>query len=195
MDSPLILGIIGSGKGSNCRAIIEAIEAGQLRARVGIVISDVEDAPILSLAAAHGIPSFHLPPGKFKTKLDPSREIMLVEALQQYQVNLIVLAGYMRMVKEPMLAAFPHRIINVHPSLLPAYPGLRSWEQALHAGERRAGCTVHFVDAGMDTGAIIAQQIVSILPTDTPDSLHRRIQVAEHALLPQVIGWFVDGKI
>ena len=195
MNPPVILGIIGSGKGSNCRAIIEAIEAGQLNARVGIVISDVENAPILSLAVAHGIPSFHLPPGKFKTKLDPSREVMLVEALQQYHVSLVVLAGYMRLVKAPMLEAFPRRIINVHPSLLPAYPGLRSWEQALLAGERRAGCTVHFVDAGMDTGDIIAQQIVSILPNDTPESLHARIQIAEHALLPQVISWFAEGKI
>src|SRR5476651_2748611 len=105
MNPPLILGVIGSGKGSNCRAIIESIEAGQLNARVGLVISDVEDAGILSLAAAHGIPSFHLPPGKFKTKLDPSREIMLADALRQYQISLVVLAGYMRLVKEPMLEA------------------------------------------------------------------------------------------
>ena len=112
MNPPVILGIIGSGKGSNCRAIIEAIEGGQLNARVGIVISDVESAPILSLAVAHGIPSFHLPPGKFKTKLDPSREIMLVEALQQYRVSLVVLAGYMRLVKEPMLEAFPRFYIS-----------------------------------------------------------------------------------
>jgi phosphoribosylglycinamide formyltransferase-1 len=195
MNPPLILGVIGSGKGSNCRAIIESIEAGQLNARIGIVISDVENAGILSLAVAHGIPSFHLPPGKFKTKLDPSREIMLVEALQQYKVGLVVLAGYMRMVKEPMIEAFPRRMINVHPSLLPAYPGLRAWEQALLAGERRTGCTVHYVDAGMDTGDILAQQIVSISESDTPESLHQRIQVAEHQLLPQVIGWFAEGKI
>src|SRR5262249_10197854 len=132
---------------------------------------------------------------KFKTKLDPSREQLLVEALQQYRVNLVVLAGYMRMVKETMLNAFPRRMINVHPSLLPAYPGLRAWEQALLAGERRTQCIAHFLDAGMDTGDTIAQQIVSISPDDTPESLHERIQAAEHQLLPQVIGWFAEGTI
>ncbi len=195
MSAPLTIGILGSGKGSNCRAIIETIEAGHLEARIGAVISDVADAGILALADKHDIPSLHLPPGKYKTKLDPEREQQLVDALRHFRVQLVVLAGYMRMIKEPMLESFPRRIINVHPSLLPLYPGLRAWEQALAAGERNSGCTVHFVDAGMDTGEIIAQQIVPVLPNDTPNNLHARIQAAEHALVPQVIGWFAEGKI
>ena len=192
---PLRLGILGSGKGSNCGAIIEAIETGQLHARVACVISDVPDAGILSLAERHGIPAFHLPPGKFKTKLPPEIEQRLADALLHYGVELVVLAGYMRMVKDPLLQAFPNRIINVHPSLLPQHPGLRAWEQSIRAGDKITGCTVHCVDAGMDTGPILAQQTVPVRPDDTPESLHARIQSAEHALLPMVIGWFAAGGV
>ncbi len=190
MSSPLTIGVLGSGKGSNFGAVADAIAAGTLDARVGVVISDVPDAGILRLAEKHGAPALHLPPGKFKTKLEPDREHELVRTLQAHGVGLVVLAGYMRLVKEPMVTAFPRRIINIHPSLLPKFPGLAAWQQALDAGERETGCTVHFVDLGMDTGTVIARKTVPVLPDDTAETLHARIQEAEHALYPQVIGEF-----
>ena len=188
MSSPLVIGVLGSGKGSNLAAIADAIAAGTLDARVGVVISDVPDAGILRLAEKHGAPALYLPPGKFKTKLEPEREHELVRTLQAHGVQLVVLAGYMRLLKEPIVTAFPRRVINIHPSLLPKFPGLAAWRQALEAGERETGCTVHFVDLGMDTGPVIARKTVPILPDDTAETLHARIQEAEHALYPQVIG-------
>jgi len=185
--APLKLGVLGSGKGSNFKAIAEAIEAGQLNAEVRIVLSDVEDAGILDYARTRGIRAEFLGPSRFRTKLEPEAEARLVALLQDAQVELVVLAGYMRMIKAPMLEAFPNRIINIHPSLLPQFPGLTSWKQALEAGARVTGCTVHYVDGGMDTGPILAQAEVPVLPGDTAGSLHARIQVAEHALFPAVL--------
>jgi phosphoribosylglycinamide formyltransferase-1 len=183
----LRLGVLGSGKGSNFRAIQERIEAGRLSAAVQIVISDVPDAGILDLARSRGLRAEYVPPGKFRTKLEPDAEIKIVELLREENVQLIVLAGFMRMVKEALLRAFPKRIINIHPSLLPKYPGIESWKQALIAGEKETGCSVHYVDAGMDTGEIIEQRSVPILEGDTPETLHARIQVVEHELYPDVI--------
>ena len=117
----------------------------------------------------------------------------LVRSLQEAGVELVVLAGFMRVLKEPMLAAFPRRIINIHPSLLPKFPGIESWKQALEAGEKITGCSVHFVDAGIDSGEIIAQRKVQVLPGDTPESLHARIQIAEHELYPEVIAQFCEA--
>jgi phosphoribosylglycinamide formyltransferase-1 len=191
---PLKLGIIGSGKGSNYRAIQDAIDAGKLNAQTRIVISDVEAAGILDIARNHGIPALYIPPGKFRTKLDPDAEARVVAALQDANVELLVLAGFMRMIKEPLLAAFPRRIINIHPALLPAFRGLEAWKQALDAGVEKTGCTVHYVDAGMDTGEIIAQSEVPVLPGDTPESLHARIQVAEHDIYPRVIAQIAAGR-
>jgi len=185
--APLKLGVLGSGKGSNFKAIAEAIEAGQLNAEVRIVLSDVEDAGILDYARTRGIRAEFLGPSRFRTKLEPEAEERLVRLLQEAGVELVVLAGYMRMIKAPMLEAFPNRIINIHPSLLPQFPGLTSWKQALEAGARVTGCTVHYVDGGMDTGPILAQAEVPVLPGDTAGSLHARIQVAEHALFPAVL--------
>ncbi len=190
MTAPLVLGVLGSGKGSNFSAIAAAIETGQLNARVGVVISDVPDAGILRLAQQHGAPAMHLPPGRFKTKLEPESETELAQTLQAHGAELVVLAGYMRLLKDPMVNAFPRRIINIHPSLLPKFPGLEAWRQALEAGEHETGCTVHYVDLGMDTGPIIAQARVPILPDDTAETLHARIQTAEHALYPLVIADF-----
>ncbi len=188
--APLVLGVLGSGRGSNFAAIAAAIESGQLNARVGVVISDVPDAGILQLAQQHGAPALHLPPGRFKTKLEPDRETELAQTLQAHGVELVVLAGYMRLLKEGLINAFPRRIINVHPSLLPKFPGLEAWRQALESGEHETGCTVHYVDLGMDTGPIIAQMRVPILPGDSAETLHARIQAAEHALYPTVIADF-----
>ena len=191
MKPPLALGVLGSGKGSNFRAIADAIARGELAAEVRIVISDVENAGILDLARERGMRAEYLAPGRFKTKLEPEAETRLVTLLREAGVDLVVLAGYMRMVKAPLLDAFPRRIINIHPSLLPAFPGLESWRQALNAGAAKTGCTVHYVDAGMDTGEIIAQSEVPVLPDDTAESLHARIQVAEHRLYPQVLASLV----
>jgi phosphoribosylglycinamide formyltransferase-1 len=194
MKNPLVLGVLGSGKGSNFRAIMECITDGRLDARVGLVISDVPNAGILAVAREFQAPTLYVPPGKFRTKLEPEAEAEVVKRLQEAGVELVVLAGFMRLVKAPLLRAFPRRIINIHPSLLPKYPGLEAWKQALTAGEAQAGCTVHYVDEGMDTGQIIAQREVPVLPGDTPGSLHARIQLAEHALLPDVIARLAEER-
>lgn len=183
----LKLGVLGSGKGSNFRAIADAITAGALDAKVRIVLSDVESTGILTLARERGIRAEFVAPGRFKTKLEPEAEERVVALLREAGVEFVVLAGWMRMIKAPLLDAFPHRIINIHPSLLPAFPGLEAWKQALAAGATETGCTVHYVDAGMDTGKIIAQSVVPVFPSDTPEELHARIQVAEHKLYPAVI--------
>ena len=189
----LAIGILGSGKGSNCRAILEQIRDGKLQAETRVVIADVFDAGILDHAREFGIPNVFLPPGKFRTRLEPVVEAQLVRILQEAGVELVVLAGFMRVLKEPMLTAFSGRIINIHPSLLPKFPGIESWKQALAAGEKITGCSVHYVDAGIDSGEIIAQRKVPVLPGDTPESLHERIQVAERALYPEVIARFAEA--
>lgn len=183
----LKIGVLGSGKGSNYAAIAKAIEEGRVHAEVQIVISDFEDAGILNLAREKGVRAEYVNPGRFRTKLEPEAEERLVSLLRESGVELVVLAGYMRMVKAPLLEAFPNRIVNIHPSLLPKFPGLDAWKQAFDAGEKETGCTVHFVDAGMDTGPIIAQSKVPVLPEDTAETLHARIQQAEHGLYPAVI--------
>lgn len=188
----LRLGILGSGKGSNFRAILSAIQAGELDAEVALVLSDVPGAGILTFAEEAGLAHHALIEPKFKTKLSPEVEQEAVRLLQEAQVDLVVLAGYMRMVKAPLLEAFSRRMINIHPSLLPKFPGLEAWKQALDAGETKTGCTVHYVDDGMDTGEIIAQAEVPILPGDTAASVHARIQVAEHQLYPEVVRRFTE---
>ena len=187
---PLGLGILGSGKGSNCRAILESIRSGALPAEARVVMSDVLDAPILEIAREFSIPNAYLPPGQFRTRLEPNVEAELAQMLRDAEVELVVLAGFMRVLKLPMLQAFPRRIINIHPSLLPKFPGLEAWKQALNAGETITGCTVHYVDDKIDHGDIIAQRVVPILPNDSAESLHARIQVAEHELYPTVIAKF-----
>ena len=188
----LALGILGSGKGSNCRAILESIRAGVLPAEARVVISDVLDAPILDVAREFSVPNAYLPPGQFRTRLEPNAEVELVKMLRAAEVELVVLAGFMRVLKAPILDAFPHRIINIHPSLLPKFPGLEAWKQAFDAGAAVTGCTVHFVDQKIDHGDIIAQREVPILPNDSPESLHARIQLAEHDLYPAAIAKLCD---
>ena len=183
----LRLGVLGSGKGSNFRAIMEAIRDGRLEAEVRVVISDVEDAGILTLARGFDVSCRYVPPGKFRTKLEPEIEQKIVQILRDAGVELVVLAGFMRVLKQVMLDAFAGRIINIHPSLLPKFRGLAAWTQALDAHEQVTGCTVHLVDPGVDTGRILGQRSVPIMPGDTPERLHARIQAAEHELLPSVI--------
>src|SRR5947209_20505897 len=189
---PLALGILGSGRGSNCRAILESICSAALPAEARVVISDVLDAPILEIAREFSVPNAYLPPGQFRTRLEPNVEAELAQMLRDAEVELVVLAGFMRVLKSPMLQAFPRRIINIHPSLLPKFPGLEAWKQALAAGERVTGCTVHYVDEKIDHGDIIAQREVPILPNDSAESLHARIQIAERELYPAVIAEFCE---
>ena len=183
----LPIGILGSGQGSNCRAILERINSGDLAADARVVISDVLDAPILAIAREFRVPNAYLPPGQFRTRLEPRVEEELVKMLREAGVDLVVLAGFMRVLHAPTLNAFPRRIINIHPSLLPKFPGLEAWKQALAAGESTTGCTVHYVDDKIDHGRIIAQDEVTILSDDTPETLHARIQIAERDLYSSVI--------
>ena len=189
----LPIGILGSGKGSNCRAILERIGSGDLAAEARLVVSDVLEAPILDMAREFGVANAYLPPGRFRTRLEPEIEAQLVQILRDFGVELVILAGFMRVLHEPMLKAFPRRIINIHPSLLPKFPGLEAWKQALVAGETVTGCTVHYVDEQIDHGQILAQKEVRILPNDTAESLHARIQVLEHELYPTVIAELCRG--
>ena len=189
------LGVLGSGKGSNFVALADAIAAGKLPAEIAVVLSDVEGAGILSHARERKIPAHFIPPGKFRTKLEEEAEHAFVEALRAAQVDLIVLAGFMRVLKGEFLRAFEGRIVNVHPSLLPSFPGLEAWKQALDHGVKVAGCTVHFVDAGVDSGAIIGQQTVQVLDHDTTESLHARIHAAEHELYPKCVAAVARGEI
>lgn len=179
--------MVGSGKGSNFVALADAIAAGKIPAEIAVVLSDVESAGILAHARDRKIPAQFIPPGKFRTKLDEEAERAFVSALQSAKVDLIVLAGFMRVLKGDFLRAFAGRIVNIHPSLLPSFPGLEAWKQALDHGVKVAGCTVHFVDAGVDAGPIIAQQTVPVFENDTPESLHRRIHATEHELYPKCV--------
>jgi phosphoribosylglycinamide formyltransferase-1 len=192
---PLAVAIIGSGKGSNAQAIIDAIAAGRLNARVVCVLSDVQDAFILERARRHGIPAEFISAAPFKTKLEGEAERRYIAALRRYGTEAIALAGFMRIVKPGLLRAFPNRILNIHPALLPAFPGMESWRQALDYGAKVTGCTVHFVDAGVDSGPILGQQAVPVLDDDTPASLHQRIHAAEHELYPKCVAALARGEI
>ena len=194
-ESKFRIGVLGSGKGSNFVAIADACRAGEVPAEVALVLSDVAEAGILERARERGLEARFMPPGKFRTKLDDEAEQAYVAALREAQVDLVVLAGFMRVVKAGLLGAFAGRIINIHPSLLPAFPGLEAWKQALAHGAKLTGCTVHFVDAGVDAGPIIAQQAVPVLNDDTPETLHQRIQGAEHALYPECVAGLARGEI
>ncbi len=185
--TPLRIAILGSGKGSNCQCIIDAIENGMLNASVACVLSDIEDAFILERARKHGIPAEYVSGAPFKTKIEGEAEQNYIKALRKYNANIIALAGFMRIIKKGLLEAFPNRIVNIHPSLLPAFPGMESWKQALDHGVKITGCTVHFVDKGMDTGRIIVQRAVPVLRNDTAETLHARMQTEEHKAYPEAL--------
>jgi phosphoribosylglycinamide formyltransferase 1 len=188
------IGVLGSGTGSNFVAIAEACAAGQVPATVAVVLSDVADAPILERARERGIPARFIAPGKYRTKLEETAERDFVAALTEARVDLVVLAGFMRVLKGEFLEAFAGRIVNVHPSLLPSFPGLEAWKQALDYGVKVTGCTVHLVDAGVDSGPILGQQTVPVLDEDTPASLHQRIHAAEHELYPRCVAALARGE-
>ena len=189
------LGVLGSGKGSNFVAIADAIAAGKVQAEIAIVLSDVEKAGILEHARQRNLPAHFIAPGKYRTKLEEESERAYVTALQEAKVDLIVLAGFMRVLKGDFLRAFEGRIVNIHPSLLPSFPGLEAWKQALDYGVKVTGCTVHFVDAGVDSGAIVGQETVPVLDDDTAATLHARIHAAEHELYPRCVATIARGEI
>ncbi|TAN37964.1 MAG: phosphoribosylglycinamide formyltransferase [Verrucomicrobia bacterium] len=191
----LNIAMLGSGKGSNAQAIMDAIAAKKLDACIVCVIADVADAFILERARQHGAPAFFVDCAPFKTKLAGAAEQHVLEILRQHGTDVIALAGFMRIIKGGLLAAYPQRIINIHPALLPAFPGVESWKQALDYGTKVAGCTVHFVDAGTDTGPIIVQRVVPVLAGDTPEMLHARIQVQEHEAYPEALRLIASGRL
>jgi phosphoribosylglycinamide formyltransferase-1 len=196
MNEPVSrIGVIGSGKGSNFEAIAEACAIGKLPARIVLVLSDVADSGILHRARERGIPARYIAPGKFRTKLDDEAERAYVDELRQAQVEWIALAGFMRVLKGEFLRAFAGRIVNIHPSLLPCFPGLEAWKQALDYGVKVTGCTVHLVDAGVDSGPIIGQQAVAVLDGDTPETLLQRIHAAEHELYPKCLAAITRGEV
>lgn len=183
----LRLAVLGSGSGSNCQSIFNAIDDGRLAAEVVVVLSDHADAYILERARKRGVRAEVMDCGGYKTKFPLDVQASLAEELRKLDVDFVCLAGFMRLVKEPLLSAFPNRILNIHPAILPHFPGVEAWKQALQAGVPYTGCTVHYVDAGMDSGEIIMQAYVPVRADDTPESLHARIQVQEHILYPAAI--------
>jgi phosphoribosylglycinamide formyltransferase-1 len=191
----LKLAIFGSGSGTNCQAIIDAVEAGTLDAEIRCILSDVEDAVILDRARKHNIPAIYFDCAPFKTKLDGEAEQQVLKMLEEHDVNFIALAGFMRIVKDGLLRAYEGRMVNIHPSLLPSFPGLDGGKQAFEYGVKYTGCTVHFVDAGVDTGAIINQKIISIDDDDTLESMMEKLHAQEHIAYPEALQWIAEGKV
>jgi phosphoribosylglycinamide formyltransferase-1 len=191
--SSFVLGVLVSGSGTNLQAILDAVAAGRLEAKVGVVISNVASAKALDRAKAAKVPAIVVDHKAF-----PSREAFdaaVVEVLEAHKVDCVVLAGFMRLVTTTLLDAYPNRVVNVHPALLPAFPGVRAQKQAIDYGVAVSGCTVHFVDAGTDSGPIIAQAPVAVLDDDDEASLSARILQKEHELLPVALQWIVEGRV
>ena len=187
------LGVLISGSGTNLQAIIDRSEAGELDAEVVCVISNRADAFGLERAGKHGIAAIHLDHKSFSGRSE--YDAALVKTLKGFKVDLVVLAGFMRIVTPVLLDAFPDRVMNIHPALLPSFPGLDAQKQALEYGAKISGCTVHFVDAGTDTGPIILQAAVPVLEDDTVETLSQRIHVEEHRLYPAAIQLFAEGRL
>lgn len=189
----LKIGVLASGRGSNFQAIIDEIEAGRLNAKIEILIVDNPNAYAIERAKKHGIPYLYVNPKDFPTKEAFYEKIR--DELIARGVELVVLAGFMRIVKKPLLDAFPMRIMNIHPALLPSFPGLHGQKQAVEYGVRISGCTVHFVDEGVDTGPIIIQAAVPVHPDDTEETLSERILKLEHKIYPEAIRLFAEGRL
>ena len=189
------IAVLGSGKGSNFVSLAKACHEDSLPAEITLVISDVEDAKILDHAKELGIPNKFINPGKFRTKLDDTAETTYIKALKDSGAQWVALAGFMRILKGDFLRAFGQKVINIHPSLLPAFPGLEAWKQAYDYGVKVTGCTVHLVDHGIDTGRILAQGVVPVLEDDTSTTLHQRIQKEEHRLYPRTLARLFSDDI
>jgi len=193
MTDLLKLGVLISGNGSNLQSIIDHIEKGSLKAVIKIVISNNPDALGLKRAEKHSIPWVVLKYSDFKSKED--FDLKLIKTLKDNGVDLVVLAGFMRIISPAFLKAFTHKIMNIHPALLPSFPGLHGQKQAVDYGVKFSGCTVHFVDDGVDTGPVIIQSVVPVFDDDTEESLAARILKEEHKIYPRAIQLFADGKI
>ncbi|CAI2717931.1 phosphoribosylglycinamide formyltransferase [Nitrospina watsonii] len=187
------LGVLASGRGTNLQSIIDHTESGSLAARIAVILSDREDAGALERGRRHGIESRFVDPKAFPDKRAYNAE--LVSILQSRAVDLVCLAGYMRIVREPFFEAFPNRIVNIHPSLLPAFPGLDVQQKAIDYGVKFSGCTVHYVNEDVDSGPIILQAVVPVEDTDDAETLAARILEQEHIIYPRAIQWIVDKKI
>jgi phosphoribosylglycinamide formyltransferase 1 len=187
------LGVLVSGSGSNLQAIIDNMEAGRLDARIKIMISNVPDVFALERAKKHNIPSLVISHKGYKSREDFDQKI--VETLQAHGVDLVVLAGYMRVVTSVLLRAFPMRVMNIHPALLPAFPGTHVWQAEVDYGVKFAGCTVHFVDEGTDTGPVIIQAVVPVYDDDTAETLNARILKQEHKIFSQAIQLYAEGRL
>lgn len=188
------IGILVSGRGSNLQAIIDNIVSGALSAELAVVISDQPHAYALERAKKHNIPAVHLSAKGFKGKRE-DYDAAIVKELQRWNVELVCLAGFMRIITKTLIAAFPNRIMNIHPALLPAFPGLHVQKAAIEHGVKFSGCTVHFVDEGMDTGPIIIQAVVLMLDNDTEDSLSSRILQQEHKIYSRAIQLYAEGRL
>jgi phosphoribosylglycinamide formyltransferase-1 len=193
MTELLKLGVLISGNGSNLQSIIDNIEKGSLKAVIKIVISNNPDAYGLTRAKNHGIPFAVIKNGDYKSKED--FDTQLVKILKDNGVELVALAGFMRIISPTILKAFPGRILNIHPALLPSFPGLHGQKQAVDYGVKYSGCTVHFVDEGVDTGPIIIQSAVPVMDDDTEETLSARILKEEHKIYPQAINLFAEGRL
>ncbi len=195
------LGVLASGRGSNLQALLDAQEAGRLAARVAVVISDRSDAEALARARRHDVPALFLDPGSTRVRLGVGAETELLNALRHHAVDLIVLAGYFRIVGPVLLEAFENRVLNIHPSLLPSFPGLHAPRQALAYGVQVAGCTVHLVTRDVDAGPILRQAAVPVRPEDDEETLATRILAEEHRILVEAVNeittrrWRLDGRV
>jgi phosphoribosylglycinamide formyltransferase-1 len=190
---PLVLGVLASGRGSNLQAILDAIGAGRCPASVAVVVSDRKDAPALDRARRAGIRAVHLDPHVYPDR--GAFDDAVAAVLDEHGVELVCLAGYMRVLSPAFVRRYRTRILNVHPALLPAFPGLHAQRQALEHGVRVAGATVHLVDEGVDTGPIVLQEAVPVLDADTEETLSARILVEEHRLYPEAIRLFAEGRL
>ncbi|MGH7166287.1 MAG: phosphoribosylglycinamide formyltransferase [Nitrospiraceae bacterium] len=193
----LRVGVLASGRGSNLQAIIDAIEAGTHQAQIAVVLSNKKDAQALERARRHGLPDVFLDPKPFAGQAD-SREAYdraILDVLRKHDVELVALAGYMRIVTPVLISAYPHRIMNIHPSLLPSFPGLEVQKKALEWGVKISGCTVHFVTEGVDEGPIIIQAAVPVLEGDSAENLAARILVEEHRIYPRAIQLYAEGRL
>jgi phosphoribosylglycinamide formyltransferase-1 len=189
----LRLAVLASGSGTNLQSIIDHCKTGKINAEIAMVISNNPDAGALQRAKRDGIPQRCINHRNFSDRAEFDRAVVTV--LKEAGAELIVLAGFMRLISDVFLEAFPQRIINIHPALLPAFPGLNVHRKAIEYGACFSGCTVHFVDSGVDTGSIIAQAVVPILPDDDEDRLAARVLEQEHQIYPQVIQWFAEKRI
>jgi len=196
-EAKLRVGVLASGRGSNLQAILEAIEAGKLAARIAVVISNKKDAQALERARRHGVADVFLDPAPYKDRPDgrEAYDRAVLEVLRKHGIELVVLAGYMKIVTRVLIDAYPNRIMNIHPSLLPSFPGLQAQQQALDWGVKVSGCTVHFVTEGVDTGPIVRQAAVPIQANDTAETLEARILMEEHRIYPEAIQLFADGRL